>query len=225
MRNVSVGRFGESRPLSLVLVDDHALFREALRPLLKVADPLIDVVGEAADERGALEAAGKTRPDVILMDVVLNGTSGVTLTRQLRLAGFEGRVLMLTAVSEVSFILDALAAGAQGYALKEQRLAEVVAAIRCVFDGRQYLAPRLEEAVAEAHARTTAAGWGVMDTLSTREREIFSLVTAGYTNERMASALYLSVRTIENHRSRINRKLSAHPGTQRLAAPHGLVTA
>ena len=150
-------------PLSLVLVDDHALFREALRLLLKVADPFIQVVAEAADAQGALEAAEKTRPDVILMDVVLNGTSGVTVTRQLRLGGFEGRVLMLTAVSEVSFILDALAAGALGYALQEQRLAEVVSAIRCVFDGRQYLAPRLEERVAEAHAQSTAAGWAVMD--------------------------------------------------------------
>jgi two-component system response regulator NreC len=213
--------------LKLVLVDDHALFREALRVLLKVADPFIHVVGEASTAEGALEAVASTRPDVILMDVVLDGTSGISATRELRRAGFEGGILVLTAISEVSFILDAFTAGAQGYALKEQRLAEVVSALREVFEGRRYLAPRLEKRVSEARSQATGLGWGVMDTLSAREREIFTLVTAGYTNQRMASALYVSVETIETHRSRIDRKLSLHSDGEliRLAALDGLVSA
>ena len=213
--------------MKLVLVDDHALFREALHALLTLRAPDLHVVGELATARDVIAAAPRLEPDLLLMDIMLPGTSGVAAIRELRRVGFAGHILVLTLLTEVAFVVDAFAAGAQGYALKEQTIEELLPAIRRVAEGHHYLAPRLEVAVAEGRSPLGADGLGVIDGLSTREREIFNLIVAGFTNQQMASELYISIKTVETHRSRINRKLRVHSTVEliRFAALHGLVSA
>lgn len=211
--------------MTIVLVDDHALFREALRVLLRTIDPRAEIVGEADEAGAAVSLIQRLRPDAVLMDVILQGTNGLASVRALRREGYEGPIIILTSVREPAFVVDAFAAGAQGYALKDQTIEEVLSGIRRVLQGGRYLAPRLEQTV-ENHARAATAGPGVMESLSTREREIFGLVTGGYTNHRIAAELYISVKTVATHRSRINKKLCVHSTGEliRLAALHGLVS-
>jgi two-component system response regulator NreC len=212
--------------VKLVLVDDHTLFREAFQTLLKLSDPKLDVAGEAPDARSAVSLAQSLQPDLIVMDVLLQGTNGIAATRELRRIGFTRPILVLTAAREVPFVVDAFAAGAQGYALKEQCITEVLAAIHTVSAGGRYLAPRLETSLPDAAAQHGNGVPGVIDALSAREREIFNLVIAGYSNQGMATELFISIKTVETHRSRINKKLRVHSTAEliRLAALHGLVS-
>lgn len=211
--------------MRVVLVDDHALFREAFHELLSVSAPQVRVVGESPDARGAVALAQSLRPDLIVMDVLLQGTNGIAATRELRRVGYEGHVLVLTSAREPSFVSDALAAGAQGYALKEQNIAEVVLAIQIVSQGGRYVAPRFEHSVPEGVAKAEGVP-SVTEELSPREREIFNLVIAGHSNQGIATELFISIKTVETHRSRINRKLRVHSTAEliRLAALHGLVS-
>lgn len=213
--------------MKLALVDDHALFREALRATLGIRAPDIEVLGEFSTAREVIHAGPKLAPDVILMDVLLTGTSGIAATRELRRLGFTGHVMILTALTEPAFVIDAFAAGVQGYALKEQTIDDLLLAIRRVSGGQPYVAPRLEAALAERQIRPVVKGPGLMETLSTREREVFSLIVAGHTNQRMAAELCISVKTIETHRSRINKKLCVHSTAElvRFAALHDLISA
>lgn len=211
--------------MRVVLVDDHALFREAFQALLKIAAPLLRVVGEAPDARGAVALAQSLQPDLIVMDVLLQGTNGIAATRELRRIGFQGHILVLTSARELPFVIDAFAAGAQGYALKEQAIAEIVVAIQSVSQGGRYLAPRFQQSLPAGDAKADGIP-GVTDALSPREREVFNLVVAGHSNQGIATELYLSVKTVETHRSRINKKLRVHSTAEliRLAALHGLVS-
>jgi DNA-binding NarL/FixJ family response regulator len=211
--------------LNIVLVDDHALFREALRVVLQAADPRLEVVGDAASSRDAVAVVERLRPDLVLMDVILQGTSGIAATRELRRSGFAGQICMLTSVREPAFVVDAFAAGADGYALKDQSVDEIVAALWHMAHGSRYLTPRLEREVAES-TQGMADGPSAMESLSAREREVFGLVTGGYTNNRIAAELFISVKTVATHRSRINRKLRVHSTGEliRLAALHGMVS-
>lgn len=211
--------------MTIVLVDDHTLFREALKVLLKTADPSLEVVGEAGDAREAATVVERLKPDVVLMDVILHGTNGIAAARELRRRGFSGHILMLTSIREPAFVVDAFAAGAHGYVLKDQTIEEVVAGIHRVAQGARYLTPRLEHAMGSAHGMSE--GPGAMESLSVREREVFGLVTGGYTNDRIAAELFISVKTVATHRSRINRKLHVHSTAEliRLAALHGMVSA
>jgi DNA-binding NarL/FixJ family response regulator len=177
--------------------------------------------------RSELDADVAPDPPGVELATMLPGTSGVAAIRELRRVGFAGHILVLALLTEVAFVVDAFAAGAKGYALKEQTLEELLPAIRRVAGGHHYLAPRLEAAVAEGSWPSLAEGLGVMDGLSTREREIFNLIVAGFTNQQMASEFYISIKTVETHRSRINRKLRVHSTAEliHLAALHGLVSA
>jgi two-component system response regulator NreC len=134
------------------------------------------------------------------------------------------RILMLTAVSEPAFVVDALGAGALGYALKADGADELVSAIEKTSRGQKYVAPALRDLLDARPTSLRDEASGVISTLSSREREVFDLVVAGYTNERMSQELFISVKTVETHRSRINKKLRVHSTVEliRFAALHGL---
>jgi DNA-binding NarL/FixJ family response regulator len=210
--------------VKLVLVDDHALFREALGALLEANNPTVDIVGEAATAQAAIEVVLTRSPDLILMDTMLAGESGIAATQEMRRLKIKTPVVFLSAVRDLAFVVDAMAAGAQGYALKENTLEETRRAIDTVLAGSTYLAPGLEAAREDDPA--SPADESVFDKLSAREREVFRLVVAGYTNVRIGSALFISVKTVETHRSRINQKLFVHSTSQliRLAALRGMLT-
>jgi two-component system response regulator NreC len=204
--------------LRVFLVDDHAIVREALRLLLPTKDPSLEVVGEASDGREALAAIPVLQPDLVVVDILLRGMSGIAAIRELRRLRYHGKIVVLSAVKVPTFVAEAFKSGAEGFAFKADGVEELLVAIRRVMNGRRYLSPSLDDPEA-------AEGRGTFEELSLREREIFNLVVSGYSNQRMADELFISVKTVETHRSRINRKLHVHSTAQliRLAALNGLV--
>ena len=190
--------------IKVLIVDDHAVVRAGLRLLLEAQDD-IDVVGEAANAREAVFEARASKPDVVLMDVVMPGDSGIDVTPRLLHEEPDAKVLILSMQDDPSYVRQAFEAGAAGYVLKEAADAEVVAAVREVAQGRNYVNPALGARLvaAESEARKRAEE----DPLSDREREVLRLLALGHTNQEIAKMLYISVRTAETHRAHIMQKL------------------
>src|SRR3954469_20961634 len=208
--------------MRLMLVEDHAVFRTALRELFATRDPTFEVVAEAATAQDAWRHAEEHRPDITVMDLFLRGESGISATRELCRRQRGTRVLILTAVDNPCFVRESFAAGARGYALKEQTADEIIAAVRVVAGGLRYLPPRFDPELL-GNPKQGGQADGLFGQLSAREREIFDLVVAGHGNQRIASELFISIKTVETHRARINRKLGVHSGVElvRFAALHG----
>ena len=208
--------------IRVLIVDDHAVVRTGLRLLLD-AETDIEVVGEAGSARDAIFEARTAKPDVVLMDVVMPGGSGIDATPQLLHEEPDARVLVLSMQDDPSYVRQAFAAGALGYVLKEAADTEVVAAVREVASGGRYVNPalgaRLVAAEAEERARIEA------DPLSEREREVLRLLALGHTNQEIAKMLYISVRTAETHRAHIMQKLklSSRADLVRYALANGLM--
>jgi two-component system response regulator NreC len=208
--------------ISVVLVDDHAVVRSGLRLLLEAQDD-IEVVGEAGDAKDAIFRARAFKPNVILLDVVMPGESGIEALPKLLKESPETRVLVLSMQDDPSYVREAFAAGASGYVLKEAADEEVVAAVREIAGGGNYVHPALGARMVAAEAKERAAAEA--DPLSDREREVLRLLALGHTNQEIAEQLYISVRTAESHRAHIMQKL--HLATRaelvRYALTHGLL--
>lgn len=190
--------------IRIVVVDDHAVVRSGLRLLID-AEGDLEVVAEAGTARDAIFEVRATTPDVVLLDVVLPGESGIEALPRLLAEAPGTKVLMLSMQDDPSYVREAFAAGASGYVLKEAVDAEVVAAIREVASGNQYVHPALGARMVAADAAAQAAA--AADPLSEREREVLKMLALGHTNQEIAQQLYISVRTAETHRAHIMRKL------------------
>jgi two-component system response regulator NreC len=190
--------------IRVLLVDDHSVVRTGLRLLLDSQDD-IETVGEAGDMRTAVFETRTLKPDVILMDMVMPGGSGIEATTAVLKEHPDAKVLVLSMQDDPSYVREAFAVGASGYVLKEAADAEVVAAIREVATGGRYVHPALGARLiaAEAEDRRRAEA----DPLSEREREVLRLLALGHTNQEIAKMLYISVRTAETHRAHIMQKL------------------
>jgi DNA-binding NarL/FixJ family response regulator len=190
--------------IRVLIVDDHAIVRTGLRLLLDQEGD-IQCTGEAGTADEAVREARREQPDVVLLDVVMPGKSGIEALPAILEAAPEGKVLVLSMQDDPSYVRQAFAAGASGYVLKEAAEAEVVLAVREVAAGGRYVHPALGArlAVAEAGARLTADA----DPLSDREREVLRLLALGHTNQEIAKILFISVRTAETHRAHIMHKL------------------
>ena len=190
--------------IRVVIVDDHAVVRSGLKLLLD-AEEDIEVVGEAGNLQEAVFRTRALKPDVVLMDVVMPGASGIEATPEVLKEHPAARVLVLSMQDDPTYVREAFAAGASGYVLKEAADEEVVGAIRDVAGGGRYVHPtlgaRLVAADAEERARAEA------DPLTEREREVLRLLALGHTNQEIAKSLFLSVRTVETHRAHIMQKL------------------
>jgi two-component system response regulator NreC len=191
--------------------------------LLLDSEADLEVVAEAADARGAVFEVRAHKPDVVLLDVVMPGRSGIEAIPDLLKESPETRVLVLSMQDDPAYVREAFGAGAKGYVLKEAVDAEVVGAIREVAEGRQYVHPALGARLiaAEAEERSRAEE----DPLSDREREVLRLLALGHTNQEIAEALFLSVRTVETHRAHIMQKLriSTRAELVRYALSEGLL--
>ena len=204
--------------MRIVLADDHAVVRSALRMLLE-AEPEFEVVSEAGD---AEEAARKVRghhPQVLVLDLNMPGGSGLAMLPKIREQSPETQVVVLTMQNEPAFAREAMQAGALGYVLKEAADAELVQAVRMAAAGETYLQPELG-----ARLAAEPAG-GAPDDLSERELEVLRLIALGHTNSEIAEQLYLSVRTVESHRAHIQQKLRLTTRSElvRYALERGLV--
>jgi len=209
--------------ISVVLVDDHAVVRSGIRLLLERQDD-IEVVGEAGNAKDALFRARALKPDVILLDVVMPGESGIDVLPRLLEDSPETKVLVLSMQDDPSYVREAFAAGAQGYVLKEAADEEVVSAVREIAKGGRYVHPTLGARMVAAEAEERAAADA--DPLSERERDVLRLLALGHTNQEIAEKLYISVRTAESHRAHIMQKLRLATRAElvRYALSHGLLT-
>jgi DNA-binding NarL/FixJ family response regulator len=204
--------------IRVVLADDQALVRVGLRALAR-AEPDIEIVGEAADGRAALEIVRSSRPDVVVMDIRMPKTDGLAATRAIAgdpdLAGV--RVLILTTFEIEEYVFEALRAGASGFLLKDAEPAEILRAIRVVAAGESLLSPSVTRRVVEAFAaRPAPAGPppALLGELTEREREVVALVGAGLSNEEIADRLVISAATARTHVSRAMGKIGARDRAQ-----------
>jgi len=205
-----------------IVVDDHAVVRAGLKLLLDGQDD-IEVVGEAGNAKDAIFATRELHPDVIVLDVVMPGESGIDVLPTLLKEAPEAKVLVLSMQDDPSYVREAFAAGASGYVLKEAADAEVVGAVREVAAGGNYVHPSLGARLVVADAKARAAAEA--DPLSDREREVLRLLALGHTNQEIATMLYISVRTAETHRAHIMQKLRLNTRAElvRYALQHDLL--
>ena len=186
-------------PIRVFLVDDHPLVRDGLAARMESADD-VQVVGEAGNAQEALERVIATRPNVVLMDVGMQGSNGIELTAEL-LAREPGLiVLMLSMYDNAEYVQRALAAGARGYVLKDSPSSEILAALRAVCAGGTYLSPTLAQRAFRPPSSPRVV-------LSEREQEILALLADGQSSKQIARTLDIGVRTVETHRQSIRRKL------------------
>ena len=208
--------------IRVVIVDDHAILRAGLRRVLD-AEADIEVVGEAPSADRAVFEVISGRPDVVLMDVMMPGKTGIEGMPAVLQAAPDARVLVLSMQDDPRYVREAFEAGAAGYVLKEAADSEVVDAVRAVAGGERYVHPALGARLvaAEADERRRAAE----DPLSDREREVLRLLALGHTNQEIADVLFISVRTAETHRAHIMQKLrlSSRAELVRYALDEGLL--
>jgi two-component system response regulator NreC len=191
--------------IRVLVVDDHAVVRAGLRLLLD-AEEDIETVGEAGDAREAVFEVRSGKPDVILMDVGLgSGKSGIEAAPEVLHEAPDAKLLMLSMQDDPRYVREAFAAGASGYVLKEAADSDLVTAVRQVAGGAHYVDPALGARMAVADAQASRAA--EEDPLSEREREVLRLLALGHTNQEIAKALFISVRTAETHRAHIMQKL------------------
>ena len=204
--------------IRVVLADDHAVVRSALRMLLD-GEEGIEVVAEAGDAQSAVRYAGGHRPDVMILDINMPGGSGLSAIPEIRSASPDTRIVMLTMQEETSAAREALQAGVLGYILKEAASEELVKAVRLAAAGKTYLQPELGARLAAEPESASP------DDLSDRELEVLRLIALGHTNNEIAQNLYLSVRTVESHRAHIQQKLGLTSRSElvRYALDRGLI--
>jgi len=200
----------------VAIIDDHPIFIEGLRALLAREDDLV-VVAEAGDVKRGQRAVEEQRAELVVLDVTRAGLAGLDAISELRRRPPRPQVLVLTDEERPEYAAQAREAGALGVALKRQPVEAVLQAMRTVGAGRPYFAPDLIAGAAEPAAP--------LGPLSAREREVFALLVRGCTNQQVASALTISVKTVETHRARIHRKLDLHSvgDLVRYAARHALL--
>jgi DNA-binding NarL/FixJ family response regulator len=208
-------------PISVVVVDDHDIFRDGLVRLLAERDG-ITVVGDAADGERALRLVERLAPDVVVMDLNMPGLSGIEAIRRLAGVAPHSRVIVLTISVADSDVVEAIVAGACGYLLKDATIDEIVAGVRAAAVGDSLLSPRIATGLLERMRELAANGNGAehRSELTDRELEVLRLVAQGMDNAEIAQALVISPQTAKNHVSNILAKLQLENRIQ--AAVHAV---
>ena len=212
--------------IRVLVADDHTIVRQGLVGILKGSEE-IEVVAEASDGYEATEKALKVKPDVVVLDVSMPRLNGLEAARRIHEALPAARILVLTMHDDEEYVLKMVRAGASGYLLKEGAASELLAGIRALKSGKTYFGPHATKTLADAYQRDdpseAADPYG---RLTNREREIFQLVVEGRTNAEIAGLLFISPKTVDNHRTRVMEKLGLHSTTElvRYAAKHKLLS-
>lgn len=210
--------------LRVLLCDDHELFREGIKAILR-DEPGIDVVGEARDGREAVEKASRLRPDVVLMDMEMPDLNGMEATRRIRQAQPQVKVLMLSMYGEEELVARCLEAGAAGYVLKDVPASQLVYAIQAVGKGGTYMSPQALKGMVERYVGGVRSPETEYDRLTNREREVLKLLAEGLSIKEVAARLTVSVKTADAHKTNLMRKLDVHDraGLIKWAIRHKLI--
>lgn len=211
----------QTKRTRILLADDHAVVRNGFRMILAAQEDL-EVVGEASNGREAVEAAARLQPDVVVMDVTMPELNGIEATRRIAEAAPRTRVLALSMHKDAVYVREILRAGAKGYLLKDSGEGDLLTAVRAIARGEAFLSPAVSEGVLTDYRKHVT---DPLDLLTTREREVLQWIAEGKTNKEVATALSLSVYTVEAHRGRIMEKLNLHSTGElvRFAVRHGVI--
>jgi DNA-binding NarL/FixJ family response regulator len=210
--------------IKVLLVDDHAIMRDGIRALLSLQDD-IEIVGEASEGKEAIEKTRLLYPDVVVMDIAMPGMDGLEATRRITKQYPKTKVLVLTQYDNKEYILSAVKAGSAGYVPKRALGSELVSAIRAVYRGDSYLYPSAAMALVEDY-RQQSKSTDPYDQLTPREREILKLIAEGHTSREVANLLFISLKTVMGHRTKIMEKLGLKNRTEliKYAMRKGLLT-
>ena len=195
----------------IIIAEDHTILRDGLRAIF-VDYQEFEIIGEAVDGLEAIRLCTNLTPDLLLLDFSMPRMNGVEAIADIKKQSPRTKILMLTVHSSVEHVATALQAGADGYALKDSKQAELLRAVRMVLQGKRYI----PEAVAEQYEEWGNSAVGMTEErqmasiLTKREKEVLKMVAEGYTNKEIASYLYISPKTVDNHRTNVMSKLDLH---------------
>lgn len=211
----------------IVIAEDHRILREGLKSLL-ASKPEFEVVGEAEDGLDAISIVRQSKPDLVLLDLSMPRLDGLSAMRDIKKVSPETRILALTVHTDEDYVLEAFNEGADGYCLKDAGRAELLMAIESIFSGKPYFSPGIADKVLEGYleGRQKIKSTSAWETITRREREVLKLIGEGYKNKEIADLLFISVKTVEKHRSNIMKKLDLHNAAAltAYAIEKGLVT-
>jgi NarL family two-component system response regulator LiaR len=197
--------------IRIVVVDDHQLVRAGITALLTTQSDM-EVIGEAANGKEALEKIKALTPDIVLMDISMPEMDGIRAAKQISELSPSTRVLMLTQHVQEEYVQRVMHSGIDGYILKNSLVAELTKAIRAVHEGKRYITPAISEAMAGMYLKSRkGVGEGVVQKrLTNREQEVLDCIAEGSSNLQIAAKLSISVRTVEFHRTNLMEKLGIH---------------
>ncbi|HAY39145.1 MAG TPA: DNA-binding response regulator [Desulfobacteraceae bacterium] len=213
---------------SIIIIDDHPLFREGLKTIIS-RDDRFKVVGEAGSGHEGLEMTKRLKPDLVVVDISLPDQSGIQLTRDLRRHFSETKILIVSMHSKIDYIAEAFQAGATGYVVKESASERLLQGLKSVAKGDYYLDSSVSHAVVENLMKSPLKAAKITDadyaTLTPREQEVMRFLAEGLSSKAVAEKLFISPKTVENHRANIMNKLGLHSTIElvRYAAKLGLI--
>ncbi len=214
---------------TVLIIDDHPLFREGLKTIIGRKEALFEVVGEAENGLEGFRMAKKLKPDLAVVDISLPDKSGIQLTREIRSLLSNTRIMIVSMHSKMDYISEAFQAGATGYMVKESASERLLQGLESVAKGDYFLDSSVSHTVVEnliktpaKETRITNADYG---TLTPREQEVMRLLAEGLSSKEVASKLFISPKTVENHRSNLMNKLDLHSTIEliRYASKLGLI--
>jgi DNA-binding NarL/FixJ family response regulator len=210
----------------VLLADDHALVRAGIRALMEKI-PSVVVVGEAGTGREALELVRSTLPNIVLMDIAMTELGGLEALPRIAKDFPSVKVIILSAHANEEYVIRALREGACGYMLKDSASTELEVAINSVIQDKLYLSPSVSRAVIDDYVHRVSGATSPLEQLTVRQREILQLIAEGRNTKEIATALDISIKTVESHRLQLMDRLDIHdiPGLVRYAIRSGLVSA
>lgn len=202
------------KKIKIVIADDHTIFRQGLRMLLAQEDDM-EVVGEAADGIEALELAKKCNPDIILLDIAMPNMDGVKVAGKIKKSLPQIKIIVLTSYSDDQFLFEFLKLGVSGFVLKDSASQELIYSIRKSHEGMVFFDPSVSKKVMEKFTQVSGGKSDFVNygKLSNREKEVLRLVAEGCATKEVAEKLYISPKTVENHRANIMKKLNIRDRT------------